>query len=515
MTTIGDRPPEAETCGQCECELEDGFRYCLVCGSPARVTQPTDAQTTSVFAPGAELPATSVFAPGAEAPVTSAFAPGAAGSVATTQVIPAARTGLEALLAGPTQQTAILDRPATPGPASAPGPGADIGPVAASEGAGRVRPPRPNRRSRGWLVLLLILALVATAFGGWYYLQESRRSDQVQAVLSQDRQVLDGVLAKLASAPNTAAIRTAAKSAVDQAQQHAGAVPLAADTGNSENLRLLGRALDALAGLRNLTADSLDSWSAQQPKIASALRAAPALATESKAVDAALANVAAVVRRGQTALASWEQATADAEQSATESVSALDEYATAVRNEIDSIRHAQQNGGAALRDSDFGPNRGYEAARAAAAATAADLESVVGNLQAQTNVPALSWQHDEIIHAVSTMAGASTSLASAFSDASQCRTAAQSVPNSVASSSPAASAPTASASPAVSAGVPVTTVADTSRCDQLARDAWDTYTSATSENGPALDSAISGWESRLATQRSELAAVSGPPKPEV
>lgn len=486
MTRTDSPPPVAGICQGCEGELENGFRYCLVCGTPVRAAQ------------AAETPATSVFAPSGDVPLPA------------TRTIPVARTGIEALLAGPAQQTVVLDRiPAHPTDTGA-------GPPTGSAASGSVppsTPPRPHRqprsgsRSRPWLVLILVLTLAAASVGGWYYLRENRRSDQLQALLSQDREIVDTVLLQLAAASSTAEIRAAASPAVDQSRQHAAAATLAAGTGEAADLRLMGRALDAVAGLRTLTADTLDSWSSEQPKVASALQAVPALAADAKTIDAALANVASVVSRGQTALADWQQEAADAEQESVGSVSDLDEHALAVRTEIDSVRRAQQTGGAALRDSDFGPIRGYQGAAAAAEGTAADLAAVAEDLDDHTRVSAVSWQHDELVHAVTAMSRSVTNLATSFSQASQCRLVNQPTPSA-----------SASASASVDVGTPAVEaprVADTSLCDQLARDAWAAYTASASEDGPALDSAISAWEARLAERRQELESVSAPAKPEI
>ncbi|HQZ86381.1 MAG TPA: hypothetical protein PLB21_12245, partial [Actinomycetota bacterium] len=75
-------------------------------------------------------------------------------------------------------------------------------------------------------------------------------------------------------------------------------------------------------------------------------------------------------------------------------------------------------------------------------------------------------------------------------------------------------APTSSADTGSSA-VEIQRVADTPLCDQLARDAWGAYSAAAAEQGPALDSAISSWESRLTERRQELTSISAPAKPEV
>ncbi len=524
MSTTGSPPPLAGTCRHCEGELEDGFRYCLVCGTPVRLANSPEAPATSVWAPATDQTATSVLAPAIDTPP------------AATQIIPVARTGIDALLAGPTQHTVVLDRI----PANPTGTGAD--PSVGSEGPGDAlpggpaqprHPARSGSRSRPWLILVLVLTLAAAGVGGWYYLRESRRSDQLQALLTQDREIVDTVLLQLAAASTTAEIRTSAEPAVDQSRQHAAAATLATDSTEAADLRLMGRALDEMAGLRTLTADSLDSWSSQQPKVAAALRAVPALAADRKAIDAALANIASVVSRGQTALASWQQETANAEEESAGSVSDLDEYALAVRTETDSVRRAQQTGGAALRDSDFGPIRGYEGARMAAGATADDLATVAENLDGQTRLSAISWQHDEIVNAVTALSNSATKLATAFSQTSQCRAISQPTPtaSATASADPTGASPpdgaTATEGPGATpapnpgatatglAGTEVSTAVDTSHCDQQARDAWAAYTAAAAAEGPALDSAIAAWESRLAERRAELASVSAPPKPEV
>lgn len=511
MTWTGSRPPVAGTCQRCEGELEDGFRYCLVCGTPVRATQAAETSATFVVASTGDEP------------------------VPATQIIPVARTGIDALLAGPAQQTVVLDR----SPARSTGTGA--GPSAGSAAPGDLPPadppgphrqPRSSPRSRPWLVLVLVLTLAAAGVGGWYYLRESRRSDQLQALLSQDREIVDTVLLQLSSASTTAEIRAAASPAVDQSREHAAAAAEAASSTEAAELRPMGRALDAVAGLRTLTADTLDSWSSEQPKVASALRAVPALAADTTAIDAALANVASVVRRGQTALADWQQEAADAEQESAGSVSDLDDYALAVRTELDGVRRAQQSGGAALRDSDFGPIRGYQGAASAAEATAADLAAAADGLDDQTRVSEVSWQHDELVHAVTAMSSSVTNLATSFTQASQCRVVNQPTPSASASTSAGAtgtdspqdalapagpgatSAPTSSADTGSSA-VEIQRVADTPLCDQLARDAWGAYSAAAAEQGPALDSAISSWESRLTERRQELTSISAPAKPEV
>jgi hypothetical protein len=449
-------------------------------------------------------------------------------------VIPTGRTGIDALLAGPANSTQVLARV----PVDAARSGVDATTHHASgAGARRSRvsqpghPPRAGSRSRPWLILAVVLTLAAAGVGGWYYLRENERSATVQATLRADREVVDSVLLGLATAATTSAVRTAAAPAVAQSRQHASTAAVTTGGDQASDVRLMGRALEVLASLRTLTADSLDAWPSRQTEVAAALRAAPTLAADSKAIDAALANISAVVSRGQAALASWQEETTNAEQEAAGSVAELDEYALAVHSEIDRVRRAQQAGGADLRDSDFGPMSGYASATAAAEALADDLDSVVDNLEGQPRLAAVSWQHDEVLHAVTALSTSATNLGIAFSQASDCRAARQATPTPLATApaSPSATGPaggtagsegpgttTTPATPTATTGAaaPAAPV-DTSACDQRARDAWDDYGAAAVEQGPALDSAISAWESRVAERRDELGSVSGPPRPEV